>query len=108
MHVLAQGLKRNGFTVTAYSDPLHALSSYKPSHFDLILLDIRMPVMTGFDLARKIWAKDPSANIIFISAFEIYENEAKVMLKDLKTVYFISKPITAKKLTEFIKQHLQN
>jgi YesN/AraC family two-component response regulator len=42
-----------------------------------------MPGMTCFQLAKQIWALDPDAKIAFFSAFEIYEKEAKMVLKDL-------------------------
>lgn len=106
MHVLAQGLHRHGFCVSAHSDPLFALAEFKERYYDLILLDIKMPGMTGFELAKQIWVKDPAANVCFMSAYAIYETEVKVMFTGLKPVYFIGKPVTAKKLAEFINAHI--
>jgi CheY-like chemotaxis protein len=105
--VMTGGLQRYGLQVTAYSDPEHALSQYKAKHYDMILLDVRMPGMTGFELARQIWALDPDAKIAFFSAFEIYEKEAKMMLRDLKSVLFIKKPILPSELAKMIEMNLQ-
>ena len=46
-------LEMNGFEVDAYTSPLSALSNFKPSEFGLLLLDIRMPAMNGFELFKK-------------------------------------------------------
>jgi DNA-binding NtrC family response regulator len=101
--VMTGGLQRHGFVVTAFNDPKHALEQYKAKHYGMILLDVRMPGMTGFELAKQIWAKDPDAKIAFFSAFEIYESEAKVMFKDLKSVRFIKKPIAPAELAQIIE-----
>jgi phosphoserine phosphatase RsbU/P len=105
--VMTGGLQRYGLQVTAYSDPEHALSQYKSKQYDMILLDVRMPGMTGFELAKRIWAKDADAKVGFFSAFEIYEKEAKVMFKDLKSVLFIKKPILPSELARQIAEHLK-
>ena len=48
-------LQENGlFDVDGYTDPQHALASFKPGEYDLVILDIRMPEMDGFELYRKI------------------------------------------------------
>ena len=46
-------LQMNGFEVDTYNDPLLALSNFKPDLYGLALLDIRMPVMNGFELYKK-------------------------------------------------------
>lgn len=106
--VIGRGLQRHGFRVTAFGDPVHALSEFIPKHYDMIILDVRMPGMTGFQLAKKIWIKDPNARICFFSAFDIYEKEAKVMFKDLKSVLFIKKPISPNELAMQITEALHD
>lgn len=105
--VIGRGLQKHGFRVTAFGDPAHALSEFRPKHFGMIILDVRMPGMTGFQLAQKVWLKDPDARICFFSAFDIYEKEAKVMFKDLKSVFFIKKPISPNDLARQITETLQ-
>jgi DNA-binding NtrC family response regulator len=107
--VLKQNLEEvHGYFVHASNKPERALFDFKPGFYDAILLDIRMPNMSGFELARAIWEKDPDARICFMTAFEIYEGEAKKVFKDFKQHCFLKKPIHAKALVEHIEKHLLN
>src|ERR687888_1043448 len=66
-------LEDNGFTVDTFNDPLEALSSFKPSSYDLLLFDVRMPELNGFNLYDKIIKeKNNNQNIkaCFITAYE--------------------------------------
>jgi DNA-binding response OmpR family regulator len=53
------GLEQNGFLVDAFNDPVQALSSFKAGKYHLVLLDIKMPKMNGFELHREIGKIDP-------------------------------------------------
>lgn len=103
---IAKSLRKYGIKVTGYSDPRQAVSQFKPKTYDFILLDVSMPGLTGFDVAKQVWDKDPDARICFFSAFDIYEKEAQVVFKDIKTVFFVKKPIGTAELARFIKDHL--
>jgi DNA-binding response OmpR family regulator len=48
--VLKMGLEDNGFAVDAYNDPLDAISNFEVGSYDLLLIDIKMPKMNGFEL----------------------------------------------------------
>jgi DNA-binding response OmpR family regulator len=104
---MRSGLERNGFSVTTFDDPDKALSQFEAKRYDKIVLDLRMPGMTGVQLAKQIWAKDPKARICFFSAFDMYEKEAKAEFKDLNGVFFIEKPITPRELAKRIAENLQ-
>lgn len=104
--VMKAGLEKEDFAVDAFNDPLIALSQFKPDYYDAIVLDVRMPGMSGFDLAKEIWAKDPDARVCFLSAFEIYSSEAKKVFANFKTHCFIKKPVTPSKLADHIQMHL--
>ena len=69
------GPENKEFDVDAFTNTQEALFNFKPHYFDCIILDIRMPVMTGFHLARKIWEINKDERICFFSAFEKYEND---------------------------------
>lgn len=100
------GLRKFGFEVDAFNDPLEALSHFKPNYYDAIILDVRMPGMSGFDLAKKIWAHDDKARLCFLSAFEIYEHEAKYVFESFKSHCFIKKPVAPSELAKHIQAHL--
>ncbi|MGC2385850.1 MAG: response regulator, partial [Nitrososphaeraceae archaeon] len=51
-------LEMNGYEVDGYTNPLSALSNFRPNEFGLLLLDIRMPVMNGFELFKKMKSID--------------------------------------------------
>ncbi|MFL6361720.1 MAG: response regulator [Nitrososphaeraceae archaeon] len=58
------GLEDNGFVVDTFNDPLLALSNFKPGIYDLLLFDIRMPQLSGFDLYDKIKKKKTITKIV--------------------------------------------
>jgi DNA-binding response OmpR family regulator len=101
------------FQVDTFNDPVEALAYFKTksnnrNYYDLIILDIRMPHMNGFQLARNIWKVQPDAKICFLTAYAIYEAEAiRVFPPYLKDYYcFIQKPIHLDDLINLIKQRL--
>ena len=86
-------LEMNGYEVDAYQDQLLALSNFKPNSYGLLILDIRMPTMNGFELYKKMRSIDDKVKVCFITAFEDYReefNESFPMLDEFK--YFIRKP----------------
>jgi DNA-binding NtrC family response regulator len=86
-------LEMNGFEVEAYTSPISALSNFKPNKFGLLIIDVRMPVMNGFELFQKIKSIDNNVEACFITAYEDYREEFKEsfpMLDEAK--YFIRKP----------------
>jgi two-component system C4-dicarboxylate transport response regulator DctD len=101
-----KGLELQNFDVTAYNDPHEVIENYEEKSYDFHVFDIRMPGMSGFDLARQIWQKDPDAQVCFLSAFEIYQDEANKVFKNLNTTCFIKKPVTAKQLVEHLQMHM--
>src|SRR5919109_3891121 len=70
---LKMGLEDNGFEVYTYNDPLEALSNFKPNFYDMLLIDINMPYMDGFELYEKLLKMDINMRICFISAAEVNE-----------------------------------
>jgi len=103
---LSEGLQKHGFEVDVFNEPRKSLSQFKPNYYDSIVLDVRMPQMNGFLLAREIWARDHNARICFLSAFEIYESEANSIFASFKTHCFIKKPITPSDLVKHLRAHV--
>jgi FixJ family two-component response regulator len=70
------------FEVDGFTDPQQALSSFKPCTYDLVILDIRMPKMDGFELYKKIKLLDKNVDICFLTAVNDF-NEYKVVHRDM-------------------------
>jgi DNA-binding response OmpR family regulator len=99
-------LEHYGFKVDSYTNPLLALSNFKPSFYDLLLIDIRMPNMTGFELSLKIRKSDPDVKICFITAFDIYYGSLLEEYPNMDFNCFIKKPISTQALLERIEGEL--
>jgi DNA-binding response OmpR family regulator len=98
-----------GFNVDVYNDPLQVISNFKPNYYDLLLIDIRMPRLNGFELLKKLRKKDTRVKVCFITSFEVYYEamiaEHPSIKKDLDCI--IKKPITTAKLLERLEMHLK-
>jgi CheY-like chemotaxis protein len=87
-------LEYHGFKVDTFNDPQEALSNYKPGYYDLVILDIKMPKMDGFELYDEIKKKDGKAKVCFLTASELYYEEfRKKEYCALDRNLFIRKPI---------------
>jgi DNA-binding response OmpR family regulator len=92
-------LEYHGFKVDTFNDPQEALSNYKPGHYDLVILDIKMPKMDGFELYDEIKKKDHKAKVCFLTASELYYEEfRKKEYCALDRDLFIRKPIDNEEL----------
>ena len=104
---LKKGLENEGFEVEAFTSPVIALRNYKPGTYDLALLDIRMPEMSGFELFRKIKEMDGKIRVCFITAFEIYYDEFRRVFPKLKVKCFVRKPVSISVLARVIKEEIE-
>jgi two-component system, OmpR family, response regulator ChvI len=95
-----------GFSVDTFNDPIEGLSNFKAGTYDMVILDIRMPNMNGFELYREIIKKDSRARVCFITAFEINYDEFRKMFPSINVSCFIKKPISVVELASFIKKTL--
>lgn len=107
--IFAMGLKDGGFEVDTFTDPLLALSTFKEGkRYNLLILDIKMPDMNGFELYEQIMKIDSKVKVCFLTAFgEGYTEEFKKRFPSSSLgVSFIRKPIRmddlVKKVNEMI------
>ena len=104
------GLEIAGFEVDAYNDSTIALSNFKSNYYDLLLIDIKMPKVNGFELSEDILKIDDKARIWLISAYEVYyktlEKEASSKLKETILDHIIQKPVEIDNLVKQIKTEL--
>ena len=100
------GLERKGFSVDVFNNPLQALAHFKPGYYDILLLDIRMPDMNGFELCEQIRKQDKNTKVLFVSAFEVHEDELKKCLPQANLKCVVKKPILISELAEIIDKAL--
>ena len=98
------GLENNQFIVTTFNDPLQALSSFKPGLYDLLILDIRMPGMNGFQLYHEMRKLDNKVKVCFLTAYEGSRSEFKSSFPSLEEVNcYLKKPITVQELIKRLR-----
>ncbi len=105
LQVLQIGLRQNGFLVDVFTNPEEALQSFKSNSDDfcLVLSDIRMPGLSGIQLAKKVKEINPDIKVILMTAFEIYDSDSsKVLFPSMHVDHFIQKPIGIDDLTNKI------
>ena len=94
-------LEENGFEVDAYNNPSSAIANYRPGLYHIILLDIKMPQMNGFELCERIQQMDNNANVFFLTAVSDFwgYKEGKKLLREN---HLIQKPIDGQELLKRI------
>lgn len=98
LSIVKRGLEsKNRFQVETFIDAESALESLKDNsdeYYDLVLTDIRMPKINGFELYRRIKESNPHMKIVFITAFEINKDEFSKVIPSVDVIDFISKPVS--------------
>ena len=93
--------------VYSFDNPVTALVEFKPNFYDLLLIDINMPLMDGFQLAQNLVRRDLNVRVCFMTSGEI-NMEAAREVHPLKSIgCFIKKPITTAHLLERIRAELE-
>jgi DNA-binding NtrC family response regulator len=104
VQVLKLGLQKNRFLVNAFTNPEEALQSFKSNaeSYCLMLSDIRMPALSGIQLARKVKEVNPGVKVVLMTSFEIRDNEFSKVFPSTQVDGFVQKPIGIKDLTNKI------
>jgi CheY-like chemotaxis protein len=104
--------KRNNdnvfFEVFTYNDPILALAEFKPNFYDLMLIDINMPKMNGFDFCVKALEIDVNPKVCVMSSGLINQEALREQYPSLSVGCFIKKPITIENLIERVKAELES
>ena len=106
----ANVLEGNGFVVDTFDDPLLALQDFRKDFYDLLILDIRMKKMNGFELYDEIRKIDDKVKVCFLTANKsIYGTFLNVLSElkeksELKENQFIQKPIENEELIKIINE----
>jgi DNA-binding response OmpR family regulator len=97
---------KSSFHVNTYNDPLLALSEFKPDFYDLLLVDINMPKMNGFDFCVKVFEMDVNPRVCFMSSGLINQEALREQYLSLSIGCFIKKPVTIEDLVKRVKAEL--
>jgi len=100
----SMSLKKSGFDVIAVESGQLAIEQAAVKKFDVILMDIRMPQMDGYECTRRI------RNIALQNTTPIYATSAEELFKEYSGLFtgFLLKPISRKQLEDTVKQHIHN
>jgi CheY-like chemotaxis protein len=109
--LVKQILQKDGFkNVFAFTDPLLALEHFRINHKDysLLISDIRMPTMNGFEFVREARKINPKVKLLLMTAFEISDKEFAQALPKPKIDGLISKPATSKQILSIVSSVIKN
>jgi CheY-like chemotaxis protein len=100
-------LEQDGYVVHGFKSPIKAVEHVKDDgckDCSIVLSDVRMPGMSGFELVRKLKEARPEIRVILMTAFEMNNREAQIVLPSTKVDAFLSKPFTKSNLIEAIRK----
>jgi DNA-binding response OmpR family regulator len=107
--LIKMALESAGFSVNVFNNSADAIRDFKPHFYDLVMLDIVMPKMDGFELLKELKKLDPDINACFLTASEqYYENLRNEEYRILDKELFIRKPISMKELLEEINKRINS
>jgi CheY-like chemotaxis protein len=109
--LVKQILQKDGFNnVFSFTDPLLALEHFRINHKDysLIISDIRMPVMNGFQFVSEARKINPKIKILLMTAFEINDKEFAQALPKPKIDGLIRKPATSKQILSIVSSVIKD
>ena len=95
------------FEIYSYNNPLVAVREFKPHFYDLLLTDIYMPYMNGFELCEKILELDVNVRVCFISSAEVNIEALREIYPKARSIgCFIKKPVTVEYLAKKLEAEL--
>jgi DNA-binding NtrC family response regulator len=109
LSLVMQYLKHWGFDVDGFNDPLQALAHFKNNHerYWLVLTDIRMPSMTGFELATALAKIKPAIKIVLMTAFELTPRDLETLMPVVRYDELLIKPFRLVEVCTAVKRQLQ-
>src|SRR5215475_1521579 len=94
------------FEVYTYNDPLLVVKEFKPHYYDLLLTDIYMPNMNGFQLCEKILEVDIDIRVCFMSSLELNIQALREVYPNANFGCFIEKPVSIEYLIKRLSAEL--
>jgi CheY-like chemotaxis protein len=105
---LKVGLEVDGpFDLDMFTDSKSALRSFKPNFYALVLVDIKMPSMSGFELYEQLKNIDPDVKVCFLTASEMYHRKVREKgYSNLSNNVLLQKPIAIHDLIREINKKI--
>ena len=107
--IMKHSLQKHGYHVFGFTDPSLALEHFMLNYesYSLVISDVRMPVMNGFEFIKKVREILPSIKIFLMSAFDINDSQYSKILLPLKVEGCIQKPISLKEMIRTVQKYLK-
>jgi DNA-binding response OmpR family regulator len=99
---LRAGLQMKGFIVDVFYDPVEALSNFRRGVYDLVISDIKMPKMNGFEMVYELEKIDDNVRVILLTGFVDMLKELTMLFPKLHVSEVIQKPIGIRDLVNKI------
>jgi DNA-binding NtrC family response regulator len=108
INIFRMGLEKYGLNIFGFTDPLLALEHFKINRerYAIIVSDIRMPTMNGYEFVKKVKEMKPEVKIFLMTAFEINDLEFSRALPSIKIDEFIQKPVSVGNLAVTIQKYI--
>jgi DNA-binding NtrC family response regulator len=100
----------DGISVVSFNDTTLALEHYAQNiqNYALIISDMRMPLMTGLELLKKVKELNPNVRTMLLSAFDMQDNPVfQKYLKDGIIDSFLEKPISINRLCQEVRDEIE-
>lgn len=106
VQVAVRALQMRGYNVTGFTDPVQATREFQQNQgkYSLVISDIRMPVMSGFELLLNVKRLNPNVKVILMTAYDYEKDQIKA---DFPVEEFLMKPLLPSQLIEHIDRHLR-
>lgn len=103
--IFKKSLEYVGHSTYGFVNPSAALAHFRENQkaYDLIISDIRMPGLSGFDFVREVRKSNKDVRIILMTSFAVSMKEIKTVLPSLKIDGLVDKPISITKLIEIVE-----
>lgn len=102
---IKEALEMNHYTVHAVSNALDGLNILENNHIDIVIVDIMMPMMNGYEFTQEVRSFNPELPILMVSAKQLSEDRKKGFLLGIDD--YMTKPIDLEELLLHIKALLR-
>jgi DNA-binding NtrC family response regulator len=116
VQIIKRQFERDGIQTCIFTNPSSALLHFNLSiqehhhhhYHPMVISDIRIPAMNGYEFIKQVKELDPNARIILMSSLQLQDNEFLNVLPKVKIDQFVQKPFAGSKLTGIVKKYVKS